>query len=450
LAELTALTPAGKNVARGKKVTSRDSIQAPVRWQRKNLVDGYYFGKAMNSGDTAQRLKTLLTARQELLETSVAAELRAESMRVTQQQAKVAKHLSKLPRPSRVYAGTVHHGSGNFRGRGGLGPRTIHVLIRGDVRNPGQRVVPGTLPIVPGVSWKFPLPKTHREGDRRVALANWLTLPEHPLTWRSIVNRVWLHHFGRGIVDSPNDFGRMGQLPSHPQLLDWLAVEFRDGGKWIDSPQSFKSLHRLIVTSAVYRQSSNGNPHSTNIDRNNQFLWRMNRRKLDAESIRDSVLTLAGKLDMQMYGPGFRDFIIEHPQHSPHYRYDKHNPDDPLTHRRSVYRFLVRSQQQPFMETLDCADPSQRVAKRNETQTSLQALALLNNKLILRMAEHFAARLATKKKTLPDQIELACRLAFGRAATDIEKRELLALATEHGMANVCRVIFNLNEFVFID
>jgi hypothetical protein len=450
LAEITVLTPAGLNVARGRKVTSLDSIQAPVRWQRKNLVDGYYFGKAANTDDTPAMLKTLQAAREELLKKSVAVDLRTESTRIAQKKIEVSRELSKLPRPSRVYAGTVHHGSGNFRGRGGLGPRPIHLLKRGDVRNPAQQVSPGTLPIVPGAAWKFPLSETHSEGDRRIALANWLTLPEHPLTWRSIVNRIWLYHFGRGIVDSPNDFGRMGQLPSHPQLLDWLAAEFRDGGKWIDSPQSFKALHRLIVTSAVYRQSSNGNPHSTEIDRNNQFLWRMNRRKLDAESIRDTVLTLAGKLNNSMYGPGFRDFIIEHPQHSPHFRYDKHNPDDPLTHRRSVYRFLVRSQQQPFMETLDCADPSQRVAKRNETQTSLQALALLNNKLMLRMAEHFAARLAKKEKMLSDQINLACRLALGRAPTEFEKQELLALATDHGMANVCRVFFNLNEFVFIE
>ena len=450
LAEITVLTNDGKNIARGRKITSLDSIQAPVRWQRKNLADGYYFGKTANTDNTPEMLKTLQAARQELLEKSVAAALRVESAHVLQQQAKVAKELSTLPAPSRVYAGTVHHGSGNFRGRGGLGPRPIHLLKRGDVRNPAQEVSPGTLPIVPGTSWKFQLSKTHSEGDRRVALANWLTLPEHPLTWRSIVNRVWLHHFGRGIVDSPNDFGRMGQLPSHPQLLDWLAAEFRDGGKWIDSPQSFKSLHRLIVTSAVYRQSSDGNLRSTKIDRNNQFLWRMNLRKLDAESIRDTVLTLAGKLELRMYGPGFRDFIIEHPQHSPHFCYDKHNPDDPLTHRRSVYRFLVRSQQQPFMETLDCADPSQRVAKRNETQTSLQALALLNNGLVLRMAEHFSARLAEEQKTLLDQIDLACRLAIGRQPTEYEKQELLALATDHGMANVCRVIFNLNEFVFIE
>ena len=450
LAELQVLTPDGENKARDKKVTSLDSIQAPVRWQRKNLVDGYYFGKAADTDNTPATLKTLQTTRQDLLEKSVDAKLRRASAGIVQQQADTSRALSQLPRPSRVYAGTVHHGKGSFRGRGGLGPRPIHILKRGNLKDPGPAVAPGTVPIVPGQGWKFQLPADHHEGARRVALAKWLTLPQHPLTWRSIVNRIWLHHFGRGIVDSPNDFGRMGQLPSHPDLLDWLATEFRDGGQWIDAPQSFKSLHRLIVTSAVYRQSSNGDRRSSKIDGGNVYLWRMNRRKLDAESVRDTVLTLSGKLDTRMYGPGFRDFVVEHPQHSPHYRYDKYDPDDSQTHRRAVYRFLVRSQQQPFMESLDCADPSQLVAKRNETQTSLQALSLLNNTLILRMAEHFAARLAKEKNTPDEQIEFGFRLAFGRPPTNIEKKELLSLAADHGMANVCRVIFNLNEFIFVD
>ena len=450
LAELEVRSADGENRARGMKVTSVDSIQAPVRWQRKNLVDGYYYGKTSSSDNTPANLKAARAARRELLKDAVDAKVHSELVEVTQQQTATTQTLSQLPVAGRVYAGVVHNGKGAFRGRGGLGPRPIHLLKRGNLTQPGPLMTPGTIPLISGVDWKFSLPENHSEGARRAALAKWLTLPQNPLTWRSIVNRVWLHHFGRGIVDSPNDFGRMGQRPSHLELLDWLAAEFRDGGQWIDSPQSIKSLHRLIVTSAVYRQASDGDVKNTKTDAGNQYLWRMNRRKLDAESVRDTVLSLAAKMDLKMYGPGFRDFVIEHPQHSPHYRYDKYNPDDSTTHRRAVYRFLVRSQQQPFMESLDCADPSQLVAKRNETQTSLQALSLLNNKLILRMSEHFASRLAKERKTPAEQIELGCRLALGRGPTDFEKKELQALSAEHGMANVCRVIFNLNEFVFVD
>ena len=153
----------------------------------------------------------------------------------------------------------------------------------------------------------------------------------------------------------------MGQLPTHPELLDWLALEFRDGG------QSLKALHRLIVTSATYRQASAGNPAAESVDADNAFLWRMNRRKLEAEAIRDAALAAAGKLEQTMYGPSFQDFVIEHPEHSPHYEYQLQPLDDPRIFRRAVYRFLVRSKPQPFMTVLDCADPSMQVEKRNET-----------------------------------------------------------------------------------
>ena len=164
----------------------------------------------------------------------------------------------------------------------------------------------------------------------------------------------------------------MGQLPSHPELLDWLAATFRDGD------QSIKSLHRLIVTSHVYQQSSADRPEYAAVDADNRFLWRMNRQMLSAEAIRDSVLAISGKLNPQMYGPAFMDFVIERPEHSPHYEYHKYDPDDVTTHRRSIYRFLVRSQQQPFMQSLGCADPSQSVAKRDPALTSIQALTLYN------------------------------------------------------------------------
>ncbi len=323
--------------------------------------------------------------------------------------AELVAELSRLPKPSLVYAGTIHIGSGTFTGTGAMGgkPRPIYILNRGDVKKPGAEVGPGAVMAVSGLSGRFDVPNDHPEGERRTALANWLTDPRNPLTWRSIVNRVWRYHFGRGIVESPNDFGRMGQLPTHPELLDWLAVEFRDNG------QSIKQLHRLIVTSAAYRQSSVGNETHAKIDADNAYLWRMNRRRLEAEAVRDSVLSVSGKLDRHLGGPGFQDFVIEKPEHSPHYQYHLHDPDDPRCHRRSVYRFLVRSQQQPFMTTLDCADPSMQVDKRNETLSALQALALLNNGFMLTMSKHFAANVETMAEDVPGRVTAAYRLALG-------------------------------------
>jgi hypothetical protein len=310
------------------------------------------------------------------------------------------------------------------------------------------------------------------EGQRRAALARWITDPRHPLTWRSIVNRVWQYHFGRGIVDTPNDFGHMGQRPSHGELLDWLAADFRDGG------QSLKRLHRLIVTSAAYRQTSVVGSlrepmpleeraahieRAARIDADNVYLWRMNRRKLDAESLRDAVLAVSGQLDTHLGGPSFQDFVIEYPEHSPHYEYHKHDPAEPRAYRRSIYRFVVRSQPQPFMAALDCADPSMRVDKRNESISPAQALALLNDGLMLTMSKHFAARVSAEAsvgRRPPDdaaasgavqqRIRRAYRLALSREPTASESAALTELAQTHGLANACRVIFNLNEFLFVD
>jgi hypothetical protein len=322
-------------------------------------------------------------------------------------------------------------------------PRPIHLLNRGNEKDPAIEVGPGTCSYIPALDSRFELSAEAGEGVRRAALAHWLTDKRNPLTWRSIVNRVWQYHFGRGIVDSPNDFGRMGALPSHPELLDWLAAEFRDGS------QSIKSLHRLICTSAVYRQSSAGNAEFEKQDGGNQYLWRMNRRRLEAEAVRDSVLAVAGKLNLKCGGPPFRAFGFTD-DHSPHYRYIEHDPDDALSHRRSIYRLIVRSVPDPFLTTLDCADASATVAKRNETITPLQSLALLNNKFMVRMAEHFATRIEPMGTKNTERLTAAWRLALGREPEPNELSAMVSYADRHGLANACRLIFNMNEFVFVD
>ncbi len=328
-------------------------------------------------------------------------------------------------------------------------PRPVFVLNRGSEASPGAEAHPSACSYLPQLSGKFELAADATEADGRAALARWLADKRNSLTWRSIVNRVWQYHFGRGLVDSPNDFGRMGTLPSHPELLNWLAVEFRDGGDWVKVPESIKDLHRLICNSAVYRQSSAGNAENEKLDAGNQYLWRMNRRKLEAEAVRDSILSVAGKLDRTSGGPGFYLFGFVD-DHSPHYTYEEHDPDDARSCRRSVYRFIVRSVPDPFMTTLDCADSSQVVAKRSETLTPLQALALLNNQFVVRMSEHLADRVASESPELSSQLKSAWQLAFGRWPTQDELQPLVEFATRHGLAGACRLIFNANEFVFID
>lgn len=417
------------------EVTSLDSIQAMPRWGRANLIDGV-LGEGVKQGSAQLRGKFA-----KLME-----DLSGESWRrrieLTAKQKVVEELIADLPEPRKAFVGMVHYGSGNFMGRGSVGgkPREIHILNRGSVTQPTELVRPGTVPgIAPGNA-EFALDENHTERDRRVALAEWIVHPENKLTWRSIVNRVWQWHFGEGLVTTANDFGRIGEKPSHPELLDWLAVEFRDGGG------SLKEVHRLILNSETYRQSSMVDAGNAEIDTFNRYLWRQNRRRLEAEEVRDTILWTSGKMDFKMGGPSFRDFVIEKPEHSPHYQYHLADPDDPATHRRSVYRFLVRSQSQPLMDALDCADPSMLVDKRGDTTTSLQALAMMNNAFVIRMAEHFSKRVAGEE----DVVGKVIGLALGRAASDDERSLLGKYADDHGIAAMCRVIFNLSEFSYVD
>jgi hypothetical protein len=176
----------------------------------------------------------------------------------------------------------------------------------------------------------------------------------------------------------------------------------------------------------------------------------MNRRRLEAEEIRDAILSVSGRMDTAMGGPGYYLFVLEKTDHSPHYEYHLFNPEDRASHRRSIYRFIVRSQPDPFMTTLDCADSSQSTPLRNETLTSLQALSLLNNKFNLVMSQRFAERLQRECDTLPEQIDYAMQLVAGRSPTEAECESLQAYAAQHGIENLCRVLFNLSEFVYLD
>ena len=357
----------------------------------------------------------------------------------------IDQQLAVLPPPRMVYAAASDFTpQGNFTPA--KVPRAIYVLKRGDVTKPADLAGPGTLSCVPDLSARFQLADPNDEGGRRAALARWITDPRNVLTWRSVVNRVWHYHFGRGIVDTPNDFGRMGGQPSHPELLDWLAVSFLESGG------SLKQLHKLLLTSAVYLQSSEDNPEFAGADSGNVFLWRMNRTRLDAESIRDAVLQITGKLDLTMGGPSVKQFKFDDPNPgvTPKVDYSQFDVDSPESYRRSIYRYIFRTLPDPFMDCLDSADASQLTATRNISITALQAMAMMNDRFIVRQSEHFAARLAKEDGNLARQIEAAWQLAVGRPPTSSEAGLLQAYAARHGLANACRIILNSNEFIFVN
>ena len=436
LAELEVIS-SGENIARGAAVEAKDSIEAGGRWGKELLVDG-----ARPWSPEMARLEELegdwRALRAELEPEPARAARERDSERLTV----VSAELSALPPSSKVYAAaTSFQREGSFAPPPGGAPRAVHRLERGEVTQPLEASAPGAVKALPHAPASFDLPAESDESARRVALSEWIAHPENPLTWRSIVNRVWQYHFGRGLVDSPNDFGRMGVRPSHPELLDHLALRFRDGGG------SFKELHRALVLSATYRQSSAHRAEAAAIDDGNRLLWRANRRRLEAEALRDSTLSVSGDLNLEMGGPGFQLFGFED-DHSPRYLYAEADLEDTQTHRRSVYRFVVRSVPDPWMTSFDCADPSHCTPVRSETTTPLQALALMNDRFMLRQAERFAARV--EREAPRDPVSLAARLAWQREPEPAELLLLREHEEEHGLSAVCRVLLNSNEFLYVD
>ncbi|MBL9162177.1 MAG: PSD1 domain-containing protein [Planctomycetaceae bacterium] len=422
----------------------------------------YYQLQAVFAGvDRANRTVDVSTEvgrkRRELLARKHALENGADEERLSDSEAhrrealeQTTCELAALPAPLLTYAA-----ASQFEPDGGLkpppGPRPIHLLQRGEIGKPLQLVPPGALSCIAALRSQFDVPEGSDESARRAALALWLTDARNPLTWRSIVNRVWHHHVGAGIVTTLNDFGHMGAAPSHPELLDWLAAEFRDGN------QSLKDLHRLIVTSETYRQTSRiaaidstVATHAASADVGNRLLWRMNRTRLDAECVHDAILASTGRLDLRMGGPSDRQFALTPGHHvTPIIDYRDFDVDSDAARRRSVYRFLFRTLPDPFQDALDCPSGDQITPVRGNSVTVQQALALWNNAFVLRQAELLAMRLANEAGTTAEQIELAVELTLGRAAAD-ERRSLTEYAEEHGMANACRLLLNANEFVFVD
>ncbi len=360
----------------------------------------------------------------------------------------IEERLKTLPPPSYTYAA-----ASDFVPDASLvptyKPRIVHVLKRGDVLKPGAEAGPGSLTCVSWLPSRFQGLETKDESTRRAELALWLTHPENPLVWRSIVNRVWHHHFGRGIVDTPNDFGRMGSPPTHPQLLDWLALWFRDQNG------SFKKLHRLILTSSVYRQNASGNESSRaraeQLDIDNRLLWRMNRSRLDAESIRDSVLQFTGRLDLRMGGPSDRQFDIKPGIHvTPVVDYTKFDVDADEGRRRGIYRFLFRTLPDPMMDALDCPAGDQLTPVRNASVTVQHALSMWNNVFLLKHAEHVARRVAREESDGKGPVNRLFEIILNRPPSNREIAELSRYSHEHGLANVCRLLLNSNEFMFLN
>ncbi len=326
-------------------------------------------------------------------------------------------------------------------------PPPTYLRRRGDYLAQGPEVHPAFPSVLADAAPA--IRPTARSSGRRTALAAWLTRPDHPLTARVAVNRLWQGHFGRGIVATPSDFGTMGESPSHPELLDHLALELVDRG-W-----SLKAIHRLIVTSATYRQSTRPSAGSARVDPDNDLLWRQNRRRLDGEAIRDALLAVSGRLNPAMGGPGvFPELPAELTKLSGKGAAWPVSPREEDRVRRSLYVFVRRNLRYPFFEAFDRPDANASCPRRAVTTIAPQALSLLNGRISADAARALAGRVA--REAGPEaaaRVDRAYRLALGRGPDPSERQmagSFLADGGESGLADLCLALLNLNEFVYVD
>ena len=340
-----------------------------------------------------------------------------------QEKSMLAVKMQAASSEQKVFAGTFRQ------------PDKIHLLNRGDPEQPKE----GVSPAVPGALGNVKLDEQTPEQQRRKVLADWIASPQNPLTARVMVNRIWQGHFGSGLVQTPSDFGNSGMKPTHPELLDWLAIEF------IRSGWSVKHLHRLIVLSAVYGQSSRSNSEAGAKDADVRFLWRFPSRRVEAETLRDSMLAVSGKLNLTMYGRGF-DLFDKRGGLSGFKPVEEFKSTN---QRRMIYAHKVRREPETVFGAFDCPDAGQSMATRRASTTPIQALNLFNSHFTLHHAAAFAERVKREiSGDAADQIRRAYELALSRKPSRDELNDALPFVSQHGLAVLCRALFNSNEFLF--
>ena len=317
-------------------------------------------------------------------------------------------------------------------------PAKTHVLHRGDYNQPGDEVRAG----FPQVLSRGGAAASEVEENVRAPLAHWVASEAHPLTARVMVNRIWQHHFGRGLVGTPSDFGTHGQKPTHPALLEWLAAEFTGQG-W-----SLKAMHRLMLLSATYQQASTVAAAEVVRDPENRLYGRMNRLRIEGEVIRDCLLAISGELNLEVGGPGVFPPI---PKDLFEGAKGWIASTDPREHtRRSLYIFARRNLRFPFLEVFDAPDNNLSCSARERSTTAPQSLTLLNAEEVLAAAARTAERLTAAADSPEGRVTLAYRLIIGRPPTAMERRLSVEFLARSPLSELCRGLFNLNAFVYVD
>ncbi len=326
-------------------------------------------------------------------------------------------------------------------GRHAESPGPFNVFIGGSPQRLGEEVAPASLRVLDRLASSYQLNLSIGEGERRLALGKWLTSKDHPLVPRVLANRVWHYHFGTGIVNTPSDFGDLGGRPTHPELLDWLAQQL------LQNDWRLKPLHRLIMTSQAYRQSSEWREDQAAKDSESRMLWRYPSRRLNAEEVRDMLLFVTGNLNLTMGGIGFRLYEYQQDNVATYIPLDEHGPE---TFRRAVYHHSARASRVDVLTDFDCPDPAFAEPRRASTTTPLQALTLMNHRFSLKMSQALADRIEREEFATADRVVRAFSLALSRQPSSEELLAGVDLINSHGLRAFCRALLNTNELLYVD
>ncbi len=391
-------------------------------------TDGRSWTKVADSSDRKPFNEEL--ARDRKLRTASSDE-RAQLAELDRQLNEIDREIRKIPPLSSVWVANFSQ------------PKQPTLVFKGgDPMKPGDAVKPSSLNVLDQVTRPFELSSDAPEAERRLALARWFASDENPLTARVLANRVWQHHFGVGIVDTPSDFGFLGGRPTHPELLDWLARRLQHHG-W-----RLKPLHREIILSETYKQSAASREDGAARDKDARLLWRFPPRRLSAEELRDTMLTISGKLDRRAGGPGFRLYEYKQDNVATYVPLIEHGPE---TYRRAVYHHNARASVVDILSDFDLPDNAFAVPKRANTTNPLQTLTLLNHRFVLDMSAALSERAAMEAGNVPTvQIRRAYAAAFQREPTQKELPAAMAMVRDHGMSAFCRALLNANELIYLE
>jgi len=442
----SAIRPTGPVLPSYKRIL----VDAPKAEQERAEVNNKPLeavAKALRDLQNARRLQ--FRARHPKRDNATDEELRAEFPEYAERASATTKELDE------VNAKIIHLPTIRMLNDIDAAPPPTYVLRRGDPLSPGETVDPAAPEVLSLAPKPFVLPTVEKDAKstgRRRAFAEWLTQPEHPLTARVMVNRVWAGHFGTGIVASLDNFGKSGAAPTHPELLDWLATEFVQNG-W-----SLKKLHKLIVMSSTYRQSAASRADGLAKDADNKLLWRMSPRRLEAESVRDAILTSAGRLDARMFGEPVSTVTKPSGEVVPEKELEEPG-------RRTIYQLVRRSNPQSLLNAFDAPVMEINCARRVPTTSATQALAMMNSEFVSVQAEHFARRVLDQPGDDSRKARDAFRIALSRDPSPGEADRLMTFArTQEAhyrhlpeaerrlrvFSDLCQALLGSNEFIYLD